>query len=227
MEQRNETIRQMLSDGSTYQVVGDRFGISRERVRQIAEKLGVAGLRKSVGKSIRAAALIAPTKRDKTASKTDISIDRLKELLHYDRFTGEWTWLVDRGRGVKAGDPAGGINPDGYVQIRVDYKLYMAHVLAWFYSFGVWPSNMVDHADRVKNHNWLNNLRQATYSQNFGNTEKRKNNTSGFKGVYRDGDRWRAEIAHIKLGRFNTPEEASVAYEEASKTRYGRFAVAS
>lgn len=168
---------------------------------------------------------LAATIAGGAASKTDITLTRLKELLHYDRFTGIWTWLVDRGP-VHAGEVAGTENDDGYIQIRIDRKLYMAHVLAWFYSFEQWPPNEVDHADRVKSHNWLNNLRQATHVQNLGNSGKRPNNTSGFKGVYRDGHRWRAEIAHIKLGRFDTPEEASAVYEEAAKTRYGRFALA-
>lgn len=224
MTNRNETIEAMLGDGATYQTIGAHLGISRERVRQIVEKLGISHLRSPKRKLV--VVPVAPSASGRVVSKTDIRLDRLKELLHYDRFTGLWTWLVDRGP-VRAGDIAGTENEEGYIQIRIDRKLYMAHVLAWFYSFEQWPKNEVDHEDRTKNHNWLNNLRQATHVQNLGNSGMRPNNTSGFKGVYRDGDRWRAEIAHIKLGRFDTPEEASAAYEEAAKTRYGRFAIAS
>lgn len=227
MQDRNTVIHNMILAGATYQAVGVRFGISRERVRQIAEKTGAAPLRKKFKLKAKAERLSAVVRADKTASKTGLSLSRLRELLDYNRHTGEWTWLVDRNGQVKAGDQAGTLNPDGYVQIRVDRKLYMAHVLAWFYSFGQWPKNQIDHADRTRSHNWLNNLRQATGVQNLGNSEKRKHNTSGFKGVYRDGKKWCAEIAHIKLGRFDTPEAASAAYAEAAKTRYGPFAVAS
>lgn len=165
-------------------------------------------------------------KPDRTYSKTGLSLDRLRWLLHYDRFTGIWTWAVDRGP-RRAGDVAGTENSEGYIQIRIDRKLYMAHVLAWFYSFEQWPKNQVDHEDRVRSHNWLNNLRQATPSQNLGNSPKRKHNTSGFKGVYRSGNKWRAEIAHVKLGYFDTPEEASAAYQLAAEARYGVFASSS
>lgn len=224
MLDRIEAIKQMLRDGANYQVVATHFGISRERVRQIVQKAGVANLRNPKRRPVVVSAVDSTL--GYTASKTDIALARLKELLHYDRFTGIWTWLVDRGP-VRAGDIAGTENEEGYIQIRIDRKLYMAHVLAWFYSFEVWPAGEVDHEDRIKSHNWLNNLRPANHIQNLGNSPKRKHNTSGFKGVYRDGNKWRAEIAHIKLGRFNTVEEAGAAYDEASKSRYGRFAIAS
>lgn len=119
---------------------------------------------------------------------------------------------------------AGSLHAGGYVQIRVDGKLYMAHVLAWFYSFERWPDHQIDHVNRVKSDNRLINLRQATPSQNLANTGKRRANTSGFKGVYRHGSGWRAEIAHFKLGTYSTREAAAAAYEEADRIRNGTFA---
>lgn len=223
-EDRHTVIREMISAGATYQAIGVHFGLTRERVRQIANQIGAAPVRNRVRRESVAIRLLTFREADKTASKTDLSLKRLRELLHYDRYTGIWTWLVDRGGRIKAGDQAGNLNSDGYVQIRIDYKLYMAHVLAWFYSFEQWPKNIVDHENRVRHENWLNNLRQATHEQNFANTGMRKNNTSGFKGVHRSGRKWKAEVAHIKLGTFDTAEEASAAYEKAAKIRYGEFA---
>jgi len=40
------------------------------------------------------------------------------------------------------------------------------------------------------------------------------NNKTGYKGVYKQGDRWRAGL-NISLGSFATAEQASLAYEEA------------
>jgi hypothetical protein len=151
------------------------------------------------------------------------SLSRLRELLTYDRQSGLWIWNENRGP-QWAGRVAGSINQDGYIQIRVDRRLYMAHVLAWYYSFEIWPDRQVDHENGDPSDNRLNNLRLGMSYQNLGNSGKRKHNSSGFKGVSRHGKKWRAEIAHIKLGVFDTPELAAAAYERAAKIRYGEFA---
>ena len=53
----------------------------------------------------------------------------------------------------------------------------------------------------------------------------RKDNTSGFRGVTRNGDRWQARIwVHSKkthLGTYATPEEASAAYWAAKAKLHG------
>lgn len=93
------------------------------------------------------------------------------------------------------------------------------------------PKGMIaDH----KNHDTLNNrrynLRIATTSQNTCNSGKRRNNTSGFKGVmlHPATGKWRARIKKnyktIDLGCFKTPEEAHEAYKLAAKDLHGEFA---
>ncbi len=53
-----------------------------------------------------------------------ITIDRLKQLLHYDPETGHWRWLVNRAGTAKAGSLAGKQNNNGYLdkveQDRID-----------------------------------------------------------------------------------------------------------
>jgi hypothetical protein len=44
--------------------------------------------------------------------------------------------------------------------------------------------NCVDHINRIRNDNRVENLRWATSSENARNTNKRKNNTTGTKGVW-------------------------------------------
>ncbi|MFZ2066979.1 MAG: hypothetical protein WAV27_13445 [Xanthobacteraceae bacterium] len=63
-------------------------------------------------------------------------------------------------------------------------------------------------------------VRRAIVSRNADDAPKRSDNTSGFTGVWRGKNgQWRAEIAHIKLGSFDTPEAAAAAYRRAAKIR--------
>lgn len=229
VETRDEKIARLINEGLTFRQVGSHLNISGERVRQIANRLGIEGRRsRKAAASRRAAALTAPASQlagNRTASKTNLSLNRLRELLVYDQHTGFWRWINPKGR-ARSKEFAGSLHDDGYIQIRIDRELYMAHVLAWFYVHERWPENMIDHENMNKADNRISNLRQATASQNFGNSNKKWQNTSGNKGVYFDpcSGKWRAEIAHIKLGRFDSKDAAVEAYAIAAKLRFGEFA---
>lgn len=90
------------------------------------------------------------------------------------------------------------------------------------------PSVEVDH----KNHNTLDNqkhnLRIVDQHQNRMNQRKRKDNSSGFKGVSHHKSGRRARItAYGKvhfLGYFSTAQEAYEAYKVAALTYHGEYA---
>ena len=52
----------------------------------------------------------------------------------------------------------------------------------------------VDHVNNNKTDNRIENLRPATNGQNRQNTSIQKNNTSGFKGVYKQKNKWRVRL---------------------------------
>jgi hypothetical protein len=89
----------------------------------------------------------------------------------------------------------------------------------------------VDHIDRNKKNNRIENLRPATKSQNAINSKMRSTNTSGFRGVYWNGRRskWHARLTidnKVKhLGYFDSVEEASKKYQEICKLHFGEFSV--
>ncbi len=144
---------------------------------------------------------------------------RLKELLHYEPETGVFTWRLNTSNRVHVGDTAGYSDAEGYIVFRVDRVAYKAHRLAWLYVHGEFPQDQIDHVDRVKSNNAILNLRVVTCKQNKENTDTRSDNKSGFTGVtwHKRDSRWTAQIGHrrklISLGYFDTPEEASAAYE--------------
>ena len=90
----------------------------------------------------------------------------------------------------------------------------------------------IDHRNRDGLDNQLHNLRPATRSQNQFNAGRRRDNTSGFKGVHRTSQStcrpWVARIRvngrEIHIGYFPTPQEAADAYDEAALKYHGEFA---
>ncbi|MCD2451655.1 HNH endonuclease [Methylicorpusculum oleiharenae] len=155
--------------------------------------------------------------------KNLLTQERLKELLRYDPETGMFTWLASPANSVKVGAIAGSVNGKGYIHIKINSKTYRAHRLAFFYHFGRWPKNDVDHMNGVKTDNRIENLRDANKSENQQNRGVQSNNTSGYMGVSYDKrkKKWKAEIMinrkTNRLGRFSTPEEAHAAYLSAKK----------
>ena len=150
-----------------------------------------------------------------------ITQKRLKELLDYDPETGVFTWRVGRTGTAKNGSVAGSFDSDGYSQIKVDNRLYKSHRLAWLYVHGEFPLHQIDHINRVRTDNRIENLRPATNLENHQNQSKRRDNTSGVVGVYwhKRDRKWQASIRlngrHIHIGCFDTIEKAAAARTRA------------
>lgn len=160
-----------------------------------------------------------------------VTQERLKELLSYDPLTGEFRWKVSRGGTATVGSLAGSLNNKGYRCIRVELKTYKAHRLAWFYVYGIWPIEQIDHFNGITNDNRLCNLREATNTENSRNTKVSKNKIKNTpKGViWHSRDecyeaRIRINTKMMFLGRFDSVEAAADAYKDAAIKYHGNFA---
>lgn len=157
----------------------------------------------------------------------------LKELLSYDSATGRCFWRVAVANQIPVGTEAGTFS-DGYIRIRYKGRVYKRSRLAWFYTHGEWPELDIDHKNRVRDDDRLDNLRRATHDQNMSNRDLLKSNKSGVSGVRErptaSGSHWVAEInvqgACHYLGTFKSKDEAVTVRAAAEKHYFGEFAPA-
>jgi hypothetical protein len=131
--------------------------------------------------------------------------DSLKDFFVYDASTGNI---------YRDGAVATTAHSKGYLKVSFQGNKYLAHRLAWFLHYGKWPESQLDHINRNKTDNRIENLREATGSQNLFNRAEQSNNKSGKSGVfwYERKKRWIAYIkkcgTRINLGSFERFEDA-------------------
>jgi hypothetical protein len=155
-------------------------------------------------------------------STSNLTVQQLCELLHYDSQTGDFTWIVSRGNQfTKPGMKAGFKDTYGHMGIEINGKRYLSHRLAWLYVHKKWPDHQIDHINRVRDDNRIDNLRDVLGIVNLNNKGNYRNSTTGFKGVTIKNGRFIAQITvngKCKyLGSFDTAEKASQAYQNTKK----------
>lgn len=166
------------------------------------------------------------------AEPTDFSSgltrDRLDELFDINVEAGTMKWKDSPRPGLNGKDA--GCLSHGYIVITIKRRVFRRSRLVWFYVHGKWPSVQVDHENLVKSDDRINNLRDATISQNLCNTPIYANNKSGCKGVdWRPKkQRWRARIAigkkRVSLGHYEALEDAIAARQSVLAEYHGEFA---
>ena len=143
----------------------------------------------------------------------------LKKHLDYDPETGIFKWKTANSHRIKVGDVARTPRSDGYIQIKLFNKPYLAHRLAWLYVNGEFPKDHMDHINGVKMDNRIVNLRAVTQAENNRNKPMRKDNTSGVMGVVwcKRDQKWQVMIQKTFYGRFKFKSDAIAKAEEVYK----------
>ena len=139
-------------------------------------------------------------------------------------------WKQAVAKWIRPGDEAG-TYVRGAVEVTIDTVTYRAHRIIWLLTTGQDPESfLIDHIDGNPHNNKLENLRVASAHQNQCNQKKRKDNTSGLKGVTwaKNRCKWAASIhvnkKRIALGRYDSKGGAYAAYCEAAGRLHGDFA---
>jgi hypothetical protein len=171
------------------------------------------------------------TQRPNAIERKPLTVERLREFLHYESEMGEWTRRVKSVRGIgKPGDKAGYRRSNGRLIIRIDGRNYRAARLAFLYMLDRWPAAEVDHKDGNPANDRWSNLREASPAQNRWNMKRHRDNASGFKGATWDKRqrKWKAQImAHgrkLAIGSFDSAEAAHEAYKAKALELFGEFA---
>lgn len=153
-----------------------------------------------------------------------IEAERLKEVINYNPDTGEFVWIKPRRPGMPVGNAAGTLkNSDGYLNVKIDNRLYRGHRLAWLYVYGVWPAGQIDHINGVRADNRIANLRDVSSKENTHNQRTaHRGSKSGVLGVtVKPNGKFVADIRHNgkkkHLGYFSTAEDAHAAYVKAKR----------
>lgn len=157
----------------------------------------------------------------------------LKEKFDYCK-TGTLIRKTSHSWRFKAGDSvntkiAGTLR--GYKYISINGRWWPLHRMVYLWHHGKLPV-AVDHANRDRLDNRIENLREANHSKNAANTTKIRGITP-YKGVtYKTtGKRKKRFVACITINRkqkalgiYTTAIEAAQAYDKAAKEIFGEFA---
>ena len=90
------------------------------------------------------------------------------DLFSYDPDTGELWWKEKRSNRQDMSRRAGSQNAAGYWQFSYKGSVYLQHRVIWKMVHGKWPKE-VDHINRIKSDNRLENLRDCTHKENMEN----------------------------------------------------------
>lgn len=128
---------------------------------------------------------------------------------------------------VKTGKQAGSLKRNGYKLVSHKRVFVGLHRIIFLLHHGYLPE-MVDHIDGDINNNRIENLRAATRSQNNMNSRHYANNTSGYRNVYQDKNKFTVRLkvgGKLKnFGSYGDIELAGLVADEARAKFYGQFA---
>jgi hypothetical protein len=110
---------------------------------------------------------------------------------------------------------------DGYLAFWYKGKNVMLHRVI----MNAKDTEIVDHINGNTLDNRKINLRVCSHRQNIINSKPRSDNTSGYKGVFRNRatNLWEARVGNVFAGSYTYKTEAAVAYNKAAIKLHGEY----
>lgn len=153
-------------------------------------------------------------------------IEMFKKYFEYNE--GYLYWRNRSGTRGRVGTVAGKLRKDGYFDVGLKGKYYLIHRIVFALHFGFLPK-MIDHINRDRSDNRVENLREIEYSSNNWNSGISSSNTTGVKGIRitRTG-KFEARLAvkgkTIQVGTFSTLDEATSELKKVREKEHGEYA---
>jgi len=94
----------------------------------------------------------------------------------------------------------GSYDKDGYLIIKIKKKQFKAHRIVYAIHNGYFPVAEIDHINRIRDDNRIENLRLATREINTRNTNRKPNINTGVVGVHLDRTNGLKKNYTTKLG---------------------------
>lgn len=133
------------------------------------------------------------------------SVDRINYLFSYDDGILYWKSHGDGYECVTG--RAAGYKVNGYTRLNIDDKVYLAHRIIWIMFHGdIADDHVIDHIDRNRSNNKIENLRMVSFSLNGHNREsnnvyKYKNRNKYLACIEIDGKRITKYFDNIEDGK--------------------------
>ncbi len=125
----------------------------------------------------------------------EVSYERVRELFDYNPETGEVTRLKttkpSTGQSVRSklvGKVVRSMSK-GYLNVKIDGYPYRLHRIIWLWYYGSFPEHDIDHINRDRADNRIDNLREVSRPCNVHNGKVRSDTSTGITGVSKSTDR--------------------------------------
>lgn len=148
------------------------------------------------------------------------------EVFKYEPTAGEIFNKVQRNTRAKASTKVGWMNDSGYLITTVCTKKYRLHHIVWMMHNGSIPEGYeIDHINRLRSDNRIENLRLATRHEQNLNLSCRVSKSGETGVVFNKKDaKWQAQIGfkgqHIYLGQFKEKGDA-IAARKSAEVQFG------
>jgi HNH endonuclease len=162
----------------------------------------------------------------------NLTQERLKEVIWYEPETGHLFYRkvpVWREKHFPATQRDRRPSEAGsYRTLKIDDGTYPSSWMVWLYHKGHLPAHDIDHINRLRWDDRIENLREATRSQQAMN-RVRPAGILGYRGVKRNHKRFSAGATKEGIdhywGSYDTAEEAAKVYDKNIINLFGEFAV--